>query len=80
MGDDSSPAQLLNWQAVNEDSDIPPAPFPFLEVTGPTLQLPMNPQPVDFFRQLLDGPVIQHLVDETNRWVDGITYTRIYTK
>ena len=80
MGDDGSPAQLLNWQAVNEESDFSPTPFPFLDVTGPTLQLPPNPQSVDFFRQLLDGPVIQHLVDETNRWVDGITYTCLYTQ
>lgn len=59
----------LNWQATNEESDIPPTPFPFLETTGPTLQLPPNPQPIDFFSQLLDGPVIQLLVDETNRWI-----------
>ena len=26
----------LDWQPTNEDSDVPPIPFPFIEVTGPT--------------------------------------------
>ena len=40
----------------------------FTEHSGVQLTLPPSPQPVDFFRQLLDDHVLQQIVDETNRW------------
>ena len=40
----------------------------FTEHSGVQLTLPPDPQPVDFFRQLLDDRVLQQIVDETNRW------------
>jgi len=66
-GTESSTGPELHWKKVAQGSDRPPIPCPFSEPTGPTLQLPPNPQPIDFFHQLIDTSVIQLLVDETNR-------------
>ena len=66
-GTESSTGPELHWKKVDQGSDRPPIPCPFSEPTGPTLQLPPNPQPIDFFHQLIDTSVIRLLVDETNR-------------
>ena len=57
----------LPWQEVNPASDTAPTLLQFNETTGPNLDLPTNSQPIDFFTQLFDSVVLQHLVDETNR-------------
>ena len=48
-------------------TDSPPPRLDFSEDTGPTIQMPPDAQPVDFFHHLFDDSVLQLIVDETNK-------------
>ena len=41
---------------------------PFLQPVGPTQPLPSEATPIDFFEQIFDHALLQHIVQETNRY------------
>jgi len=62
-------ASSLPWQTVSTSTDVAPTVPTFTATPGPHLQLPSNPQPVDFLEQLLDEDILGLVVDETNKYV-----------
>ena len=57
----------LPWCTVQPATDSAPLPLVFSAQTGPTIQMPINAKPVDFFRHLFDDAVLHLIVNETNR-------------
>ena len=57
----------IPWSSVNPESDAAPPQLTFTPADTPDLYLSPNPQPIDFFHCLFNAPVLQHLVEETNR-------------
>ena len=58
---DSASSSFL-WQTVSTSTDVTPAVPTFTATPGLHLQLPSNPQPVDFLEQLLDEDFLAWLL------------------
>ena len=58
----------IPWKSVDIRTDTAPTqPLTFTETAGPRIDLPSNPQPVDFLSTFVDKDVLGHIMDETNR-------------
>ena len=67
----SSPSQLISQatsQSPSSPANILPTPS-FSQPIGPTTILPQSAKAVDFFMQFFDEDLIQHIVDQTNLYV-----------
>ena len=68
----------IPWVSTTPESDLPPQTLLFRGNAGPRLDLPDDPQPLDFFRQLVGDDILHLIVDETNRCGYSIHTKQIY--
>ena len=58
---------IVPWVITTPGNDQQPPPKPFTATKATNLHLPQDPQPIDYFSQLVDHDVLQLIADETNR-------------
>ena len=58
---------VIPWLLTTPATDQQPPPKPFTATKATNLNLPDDPQPIDFFCQLVDDDILQLLANETNR-------------
>ena len=58
----------IPWKSVDIRTDTATTqPLTFTETAGPRIDLPSNPQAVDFLSTFVDEDILGHIMDETNR-------------
>ncbi len=62
-------SQALPWQTASTSTDVAPTAPTFTSTPGPHLELPTNPQPVNFLEQVLDEDLLGLVIEETNTYV-----------
>ena len=58
----------LPWNKIAAGTDTWQSTRTFSDTEGHHLNLPANPEPVDFVEQFLDGDILGLIVEETNRY------------
>ena len=57
----------LPWRTVSTSTDVAPDTPTFTGAAGPHLELPDDPQPVDFLDEFLDEDLLSLVIEETNQ-------------
>ena len=60
-------SQQLQWEEADEASDCAPAPFSFVQKSGPQTPLPPDAKPIAYWKLFFDDSIFDLLVEETNR-------------